>query len=29
VLAYLYHALDYEIDFNQDNIRGCAVLLQC
>ena len=29
VLASLYRALDHRIDFNQDNIGGCALLLQC
>nr|XP_007157670.1 hypothetical protein PHAVU_002G088800g [Phaseolus vulgaris]ESW29664.1 hypothetical protein PHAVU_002G088800g [Phaseolus vulgaris] len=29
VLASLYRALDHEIDFNQDNIGGCTLLLQC
>jgi len=29
VLASLYCVLDHEIDFNQDNIGGCTLLLQC
>ncbi|XP_027905255.1 protein MAIN-LIKE 1-like isoform X2 [Vigna unguiculata] len=29
VLACLYRALDRGIDFNQDNIGGCMLLLQC
>jgi len=29
VLACLYHALDHRIDYHQDNIGGCMLLLQC
>lgn len=29
VLACLYRALDHGINFNQDNIGGCMLLLQC
>jgi len=29
VLASLYRALDHKINFNQDNIVGCTLLLQC
>lgn len=28
ILVFLYCALHYEIDFNQDNIEGCMLLLQ-
>jgi len=27
VLAYLYHALDHDTKFQQDNIGGCMLLL--
>jgi len=29
VLACLYRALDHGVDFNQENIGGCTLLLQC
>jgi len=29
VLAFLYRALDHGVDFNQENIGGCTLLLQC
>jgi len=29
VLASLYRALDHEVDYNQENIGGCMLLLQC
>ena len=29
VLACLYRALDHGVDFNQENIGGCMLLLQC
>jgi len=29
LLACLYHALDHGIDYHQNNIGGCMLLLQC
>jgi len=29
VLSCLYRALNHGIDFNQENIEGCMLLLQC
>jgi len=29
VLACLYRALNHGVDFNQENIGGCTLLLQC
>jgi len=28
MLAYLYRPLDHDIDFNQENVGGCMILLQ-
>ena len=29
VLVCLYHAFDHRVNFNQENIDGCTLLLQC